>query len=67
MKNTILSILRHGLTFAGGLLVTKGLLSDGTANEVAGALTTTVGLIWGAVDEYLAEKAAKQSGATPAA
>lgn len=67
MKNTILSILRHGLTFVGGLLVTKGLLSDGTANEVAGALTTTVGLIWGAVDEYLAEKAAKQAGATPAA
>ena len=67
MKNTILSILRHGLTFVGGLLVTKGLLSDGTANEVAGALTTTVGLIWGAVDEYLAEKSAKQSGTTPSA
>ena len=35
MNNTILSIIRHALTFVGGLLVTKGLISDGTANEVA--------------------------------
>ena len=67
MKNTILSILRHGLTFAGGLLVTKDLLSDSTANEVAGAVTTTIGLLWGAVDEYRAEQAAKKAGTTPAA
>ncbi len=61
MKNTILSILRHALTFGGGLLVTKGLISDGTANEVAGAISTAIGLIWGAVDEYRAEQAAKKA------
>ena len=67
MNNTILSIIRHALTFVGGLLVTKGLISDGTANEVAGAVTTTIGLLWGAVDEYRAEQAAKKAGTAPAA
>jgi hypothetical protein len=59
MNNTIQSIIRHALTFGGGILVTKGLLSEGTVAELAGALSSLVGLIWGAVDEYRAEKAAK--------
>ena len=67
MNNTILSIIRHALTFVGGLLVTKGLLSETTVVEVSGALTTAIGLTWGAVDEYRAEQAAKKAGTTPAA
>jgi hypothetical protein len=56
MKDTILSILRHALTFGGGILVTKGLLSEATSLELIGSLTTTIGLAWGAIDEYLAAK-----------
>lgn len=66
MKNTILSVIRHALTFVGGLLVTKGLLSDGTATELTGSLATTIGLLWGAIDEYRAEQADKSAG-TPTA
>ena len=67
MNNTILSIIRHALTFVGGLLVTKGLLSETTVVEVSGALTTAIGLTWGGGDEYRAEQAAKKAGTTPAA
>jgi hypothetical protein len=58
MKETIQSIIRHGLTILGGILVTKGLLDDATVTAVAGGLSSTVGLVWGAVDEYLAAKKA---------
>jgi len=56
MKDTILSLVRHGLTFGGGLLVAKGLLSDGTSAELAGILATAIGALWGALDEYRAAK-----------
>lgn len=59
MKQTILSLIRHALTFGGALLVAKGHLSDSTVTELAGVVPTAIGAIWGAVDEYLAEKKAK--------
>jgi len=58
MKNTILSLIRHGLTFGGGFLAAKGLLSDATLSALIPAVVTAVGAIWGAVDEYRAERAA---------
>lgn len=58
MKDTILSLLRHALTFGGGFLLAKGLLSDATLNAVIPAIVTAVGACWGAVDEYLAAKKA---------
>jgi hypothetical protein len=68
MKDTILSILRHALTFGGGLLVAKGFLSDSTVMQLAAAVPTFAGLLWGAIDEYLAAKKAKEAApATPPA
>lgn len=60
MKNTILSVIRHGLTFGGGYLAAKGFISSDTATAIVPAVVTAVGVIWGAVDEYLAEKAANK-------
>jgi hypothetical protein len=60
-KDTILGIVRHILTFAGGFAVTKGLADEGTSTEVIGALVTIVGAVWSIV----AKRAAKP--ATPAA
>jgi hypothetical protein len=59
MKDTILSIIRHGLTFAGGYLAAKGFITSDTANGLVTALIPAVGVIWGAIDEYLAAKKAK--------
>jgi len=39
-------IIRHILTFVGGILVAKGLLSEELMLEAVGALTTIVGFIW---------------------
>jgi hypothetical protein len=61
MKDTILSIIRHGLTIAGGVLVTKGYIADTTSLEVAGALAAAIGGLWGAIDEYRAAAAAKKA------
>lgn len=54
MKDTILSIIRHALTFGGGYLAAKGIVSNETINSVGGALMTLIGAVWGAADEYIA-------------
>jgi hypothetical protein len=45
-KDQLLGIVRHGLTFVGGLLVTKGLMDAGMVEQVMGALMTVVGALW---------------------
>jgi hypothetical protein len=45
-KEQVLGIVRHGLTFLGGLLVTKGLMDSGMVEQVMGALMTVVGGLW---------------------
>jgi hypothetical protein len=62
MKETILSILRHALTFGGALIAANNNISAGAAEAVTGALVALVGVTWGAVDEYKAAKKAKESG-----
>ncbi len=48
-KEQVLGIVRHGLTFVGGLLVTKGLMDVGMVEEVMGAVITLVGAVWSVV------------------
>lgn len=48
-QEAIMSFVRHMLTFAGGILVTKGILDEGTSMEVIGGLMTVIGAIWGIV------------------
>lgn len=48
-KEQLLGVVRHGLTFVGGLLVTKGLMDTGMVEEVMGAVVTLVGAVWSIV------------------
>ena len=45
-KEQILGIVRHALTFVGGICVMKGLVDETTVTTIAGASVTLVGAIW---------------------
>jgi len=45
-KEQVLGVLRHSLTFIGGLLVAKGLVDDALVAELSGAILTLVGGAW---------------------
>lgn len=45
-KEQVMGIVRHTLTFVGGLLITKGLIDESMLTDVVGALTTLSGVIW---------------------
>jgi hypothetical protein len=45
MNPTLSSLIRHGLTAAGGFLVAKGLASAGQVDELAGAIITLAGFV----------------------
>lgn len=42
----ILPLVRHGLTFLGGIVVSKGLLDQQTAEAAAGAIVTLISVGW---------------------
>ena len=46
MNPNIASLIRHGLTAAGGFLVAKGIASTDQINEIVGALVTLLGVAW---------------------
>ena len=55
MKEKTLGIIRHGLTFLGGVLVTQGVLDDALFMELFGAVMTLVGGVWSVIDKKKAE------------
>lgn len=50
-KEQVLSIIRHTLTFVGGVLVTKGLVNEAVSSEIIGGIMTLVGLLWGVIEK----------------
>jgi hypothetical protein len=48
-KEQILGIVRHSLTFIGGILITKGLIDEATVTEIIGGAITLTGLIWSVI------------------
>lgn len=46
MKDKLLGLIRHGLTFIGGLVIAKGYIDESTAMEIVGALMTLLGSVW---------------------
>jgi len=48
-KEQLLGIVRHSLTFIGGILITKGLIDEGMVNELIGGVITLTGAIWSIV------------------
>lgn len=50
-KEQVLGIIRHTLTFVGGLLIMKGLVDEATVSEIIGGVLTLTGTIWSIVDK----------------
>lgn len=47
----LLGVIRHTLTFAGGILVAKGILEQGVLTEIIGGLMTVIGGVWSIIDK----------------
>lgn len=45
-KQQIEGIVRHVLTFVGGILVIQGVVEESLLNEVIGAAVTLAGTLW---------------------
>jgi hypothetical protein len=50
-KQSILGIVRHILTFAGGYVAAKGIADQAMVNEAIGAIMTIVGIAWSVADK----------------
>jgi hypothetical protein len=46
-----LGLIRHGLTFLGGVLVTQGVIDSELFLELSGAAMTLIGGIWSVIDK----------------
>ena len=46
MKDQTLGLIRHALTFVGGIIVAKGLVDDVLFQEILGGIMTLVGSVW---------------------
>lgn len=45
-KEQILGIIRHALTFVGGVFVLRGYIDESLAEQISGGLVTLIGTIW---------------------
>ena len=45
-KESVMGVLRHCLTFGGGLLVTRGTIDEASMLELVGAIVTIAGVAW---------------------
>ena len=45
-KDQVLGIIRHTLTFVGGILIMKGIATEVMTQEAVGAIITAVGAVW---------------------
>ena len=51
VKQQTLGIIRHALTFIGGIIVMKGLVDEATVAEISGLAMTFIGAIWSVLDK----------------
>ncbi len=50
-REQFLGILRHTLTFVGGIIVMKGIVDEATWTELVGGVITLSGAIWSIVSK----------------
>jgi hypothetical protein len=50
-KEQILGIIRHALTFVGGIFVMRGLVDETVVTEIVGGVITLTGTIWSIVSK----------------
>ena len=48
-QEQVLGIIRHTLTFAGGIVIARGLVDETVVTEIIGGVVTLVGAIWSIV------------------
>jgi hypothetical protein len=46
IKEQVLGLVRHTLTFVGGILIAKGLITESVSLDIIGGVMTLVGSIW---------------------
>ena len=63
MQEAIFLVIRHALTFGGGLLVKTGLIGASDVDVFVGAVATIVGLVWSAIQKAKALKKLKAAAA----
>lgn len=50
-KEQIMGVIRHTLTFVGGILVMKGIVDETTITEIIGGVMTLTGTIWSVINK----------------
>jgi hypothetical protein len=50
-KEQLLGIVRHTLTFVGGIVVMKGFIDESTMVEISGGILTLAGAIWSIINK----------------
>lgn len=45
-QEQVMGFIRHALTVAGGIMITKGITDEGTMIQVIGASMTLIGFAW---------------------
>jgi hypothetical protein len=50
-KEQVLGVIRHTLTFIGGLLVMKGIVDESILETIISGVLTLTGTIWSVVDK----------------
>ncbi len=50
-KEQILGIVRHALTFIGGICIMRGLADETLVTEIIGGVLTLTGGIWSIIDK----------------
>lgn len=50
-KEQVLGIVRHTLTFVGGIVVMRGIVDETMVTEIIGGAMTLIGAIWSIVDK----------------
>lgn len=50
-KEQVLGIIRHTLTFVGGIVIARGLVDETLVTEIIGGVLTLTGSIWSIIDK----------------
>jgi len=50
-KEKVLGIVRHTLTFVGGIIVAKGFIQETATEELIGGIMTLIGVLWSIIDK----------------
>jgi formylmethanofuran dehydrogenase subunit C len=50
-KEQILGVIRHTLTFIGGIVIMKGIADEATITEIIGGIITVTGAIWSILEK----------------